>query len=162
MTKRLAGVGVASAVAAAAFVFASPVSAAPERDAASASFDQTTKAKPTRITTDDSQFGTMLFDGGRQAIYSFDKEKTKRSKCYGSCAKAWPPVLTKGKPKAHGEADQGLLGTTKRRNGTTQVTYAGKPLYFYAHEGPGQVFCHDVKQFGGLWLVVRPDGTNAD
>jgi len=118
--------------------------------------------KGTRITTDDSQFGTMLFNRKRQAIYLFDKEKTKKARCYGACAKAWPPVLTKGRPTAGGHVKRRLLGTTKRRNGDRQVTYAGQPLYYYAHEGPGQVFCHNVNQFGGLWLVVHPDGEAAD
>ena len=43
----------------------------------------------------------------------------------------------------------------------TQVTYAGHPLYYYAHEGKYQVLCHDVEEYGGTWLVVRPDGTPA-
>jgi hypothetical protein len=41
------------------------------------------------------------------------------------------------------------------------VTYGGHPLYYYAHEGPGQVLCHDVIEFGGRWLVVTPDGVAA-
>jgi hypothetical protein len=52
-------------------------------------------------------------------------------------------------------------GTTQRRDGTTQVTYAGHPLYYYAHEGRGQVLCHDVVEFGGTWLVVTPTGEPA-
>jgi hypothetical protein len=50
------------------------------------------------------------------------------------------------------------LGTTERTDVTTQVTYAGHPLYYSAHEGPGQVLCHNVREFGGLWLVVTPSG----
>jgi hypothetical protein len=38
------------------------------------------------------------------------------------------------------------------------VTYDGQPLYFYAHEGPGEVLCHNVDEFGGLWLVLEPSG----
>ena len=45
-----------------------------------------------------------------------------------------------------------------RRDGRKQVTYAGKPLYFYAHEEPGEVRCHNVDLNGGLWWVVGPDG----
>ena len=54
-----------------------------------------------------------------------------------------------------------LLGTTVRRDGSRQVTYAGHPLYSYAHEGKYQVLCHDVEEYGGVWLVVRPDGRPA-
>jgi predicted lipoprotein with Yx(FWY)xxD motif len=110
------------------------------------------------IKTADSQFGDVLFDGDNQAIYYFDKEKGSTSECYGECAEAWPPVLTEGPPQAGAGVQQGKLGTTQRNDGTTQVTYDGHPLYLYAHEGPNQVTCHDVSEFGGLWLAVQPNG----
>jgi len=53
---------------------------------------------------------------------------------------------------------ESLLGTTRRRGGRRQVTYAGRPLYYYAHEGPGRVLCHNVHLNGGLWWVVGPNG----
>jgi predicted lipoprotein with Yx(FWY)xxD motif len=115
-------------------------------------------AKGTEIKTGDSQFGAVLFDGDDQAIYYFDKEKSSKSECYGACADAWPPVLTDGEPQAAGGAKANLLGTTERTDGTTQVTYDGRPLYYYAHEGPGQVLCHNVDEFGGLWLAVQGNG----
>ena len=122
----------------------------------------TTEAQPpagggTTIKTADSQFGQVLFDGEDQAIYFFDKEKSSTSECYGACAEAWPPVLTKGQPEAGSGADAAMLGTTERDDGTTQVTYNGRPLYYY-DEPPGQVSCHNVDEFGGLWLVVDPAG----
>jgi predicted lipoprotein with Yx(FWY)xxD motif len=110
----------------------------------------------------DSQFGTIL--GGRrgQAVYVFDKESSSASECYGDCARAWPPVLTKGRPVAGKGVRKRLLGTTRRRNGKRQVTYDGRPLYYYVDDEPGVVLCHNVLEFGGLWLVVRPDGTPVD
>ncbi|NYJ07329.1 COG4315 family predicted lipoprotein [Petropleomorpha daqingensis] len=113
------------------------------------------------VTTGGSDYGTMLFDLRGQAIYLFDKETTSSPDCYGDCAAAWPPVLTDGPPVAAGEAQAELLGTTPRNDGSTQVTYAGHPLYHYAAEGPGQVLCHGVAEFGGTWLVVTPAGTPA-
>lgn len=115
----------------------------------------------TVVKTADSEFGTMLFDRRGQAIYLFEKERTSTSECYGACAKAWPPVLTDGTPAARGQTREGLLGTTDRTNGKTQVTYAGHPLYYYAHEGPNEVLCHNVIEFGALWKVVQPDGKPA-
>jgi predicted lipoprotein with Yx(FWY)xxD motif len=112
-----------------------------------------------RIKPVDSQFGTIVGDGRGQAVYLFDREETKKSECYGDCARAWPPVLTRGRPVA-GKGIRGrLLGTTRRRNGKRQVTYDGRPLYYYVDDAPGRVLCHNVSEFGGLWLVVRPDGT---
>ena len=118
------------------------------------------------IKTSPSEFGTMLFDRSGQAIYLFTKERTSRPQsikpqCYGACAKAWPPVLTEGEPQASGETRSGLLGATRRTDGTSQVTYDGHPLYFYAHEGKNQVLCHNITEYGGTWLVVTPNGDPA-
>jgi predicted lipoprotein with Yx(FWY)xxD motif len=112
----------------------------------------------TRVTVGGSQFGEMLFDSRRQAIYIFENDRKGRTVCYGECAEAWPPVTTDGRPVAGKGVDAGLLGTIERRDGTRQVTYAGRPLYYYAHEGPGEVLCHNVDLNGGLWWVVGPDG----
>jgi predicted lipoprotein with Yx(FWY)xxD motif len=105
-----------------------------------------------------SEYGRVVADGKGEAFYLFDKEKGSRSECYGECAVAWPPVLTKGEPRAGEGARSGLLGTTKRRDGKLQVTYAGHPLYYYKDDRPGVILCQNVDEFGGLWLVVDPDG----
>ncbi len=115
-------------------------------------------AKGITVATGDSQFGEVLFDGDQRAIYYFDKEKTSESECYGDCAVAWPPVLTDGRPVSDGGAQKQLLGTTERRDGSTQVTYDGRPLYYYVDDPPGVVLCHNVAEFGALWLAVQPDG----
>jgi predicted lipoprotein with Yx(FWY)xxD motif len=112
----------------------------------------------TTIKTLQSQFGKVLFSKSNRAIYYFDKETGRTPECYGACAQAWPPVLTKGRPQADGAARAGLLGTTKRANGRKQVTYDDHPLYYYAHDPRGEVLCHDIEEFGGLWLAVKPNG----
>jgi predicted lipoprotein with Yx(FWY)xxD motif len=106
----------------------------------------------------DSQFGRVVADRRGEALYLFDLERRPRSRCYGDCAVAWPPLLTKGKPRAGRGAAQRLLGTTRRRDGRLQVTYRGHPLYYYKDDEPGRILCHDVEEFGGLWLVVDPKG----
>ncbi|MGH3307029.1 MAG: COG4315 family predicted lipoprotein [Nocardioides sp.] len=119
-------------------------------------------ARPgTRISVRPSDYGPMLFDARDQAIYLFDAETTRKPRCYDACAEAWPPVLTDGDPVASGAAQSRMLGTTRRSDGAVQVTYGGHPLYFYAHESPGQVLCHDIEEFGGRWLVVTPAGDAA-
>ena len=115
-------------------------------------------ARGTKLVLGDSQFGRILFDSKRQAIYMFDKETTKKPRCYGECAAAWPPVYAKGTPRVGAGLKKDLLGTVKRRDGRRQVTYGGHPLYYYAHEDPGVVLCHDVEEYGGLWLVLRRSG----
>jgi len=115
-------------------------------------------AKGTRVAIGDSEFGEMLFDSERQAIYIFEKDPNGETVCYDECAEAWPPVLTEGEPVAGKGVDASLLGTIKRRDGRLQVTYADQPLYYYAHEGPGDVRCHNVNLNGGLWWVIGPNG----
>ena len=102
-----------------------------------------------------SSYGTILFDGRGFVLYAFTHDTRGKSTCAGACAKAWPPYLVKGAaPKGK------LLGTTHRADGTTQVTYAGRPLYYYVGDRkPGQILCQNVTEFGGVWLVVRADGT---
>lgn len=106
-----------------------------------------------------SRYGTVLADGRGQAFYVFDRERTRKSECYGACAKAWPPVLATGRPAAGKGARASLIGTTRRRDGRRQVTYRGRPLYYYVADAPGRILCQNVREFGGLWLVIRPDGT---
>jgi predicted lipoprotein with Yx(FWY)xxD motif len=106
-----------------------------------------------------SRYGTVLFDGKGRALYLFTSDITSRSRCFGDCASAWPPFLTRGKPRAGGGATQSLLGTVRRRDGKTQVSYRGHPLYYYTGDRrPGQILCQDVEEFGGTWLVVSPSG----
>ena len=125
---------------------------------------QTPKPKPeaeprgTEIVLAGSEFGDMLYDDRRQAIYVFELDAENETNCSGECAVAWPPVYADGKPVAGAGVDEKLLGTIERDSGRQQVTYAGRPLYYYAHEGPGEVRCHNVDLNGGLWWVVGADG----
>jgi predicted lipoprotein with Yx(FWY)xxD motif len=125
---------------------------ATKKDEAAMKDDRTT------ITLRDSNFGPMLFDENNQAIYVFQRDQRDKTVCYGECAKAWPPVVTDGHPQAAQGVDTSLLGTIERRDGAMQVTYAGRPLYYYAHEDPGVVLCHNVNLNGGLWWAIGADG----
>jgi predicted lipoprotein with Yx(FWY)xxD motif len=139
----------------------STTTAAPSTETGTTSSSSPPAAPGTTVTTADSEFGVMLFDDRNQAIYLFDAEADDTPACYDECAADWPPVLTDGPPQGAGAVQGDLLGTTQRSDGTTQVTYGGHPLYFYAHEDPGQVLCHDVDEYGGTWLVVTPEGAPA-
>lgn len=132
--------------------------AAEPGDGATEAEEAAREPKGARIVLGDSEFGDMLYDGSRQAIYVFENDGEDETVCYGECAEAWPPVFTKGEPRAGDGVDDDLLGTLERRDGRLQVTYAGRPLYYYAHEGPGEVRCHNVDLNGGLWWVVGADG----
>lgn len=106
-----------------------------------------------------TRYGPILFDAKDRVLYGFTRDKRGgKSTCYGACARAWPVYFSKGKVTAMRGVKQSLIGTVRRRSGRLQVTYNGWPLYYYAHEGPREVKCQNVNEFGGLWLVVRPNG----
>jgi predicted lipoprotein with Yx(FWY)xxD motif len=115
--------------------------------------------KGTTIKVERTKFGKALVNRAGRAVYLFDIEEGPTSECYDDCARAWPPVLTKGKPVAGKGASKGKLGTTTRKDGRRQVTYAGHPLYFYVHDTRDKILCQDVVEFGGRWLLVRPSGS---
>ena len=112
-----------------------------------------------RLTAGPSSYGRILFDGRGFALYAFTRDPRGRSVCTGACAKAWPPYVVKTRPGAASGVKARLLGTTKRGDGSLQVTYAGRPLYYYVGDrSKGQVLCQNVTEFGGVWRVIRPSG----
>jgi len=112
------------------------------------------------LTVHDSDYGRVLYDSKGFVLYAFTHDPKGKSACTGACAAAWPPFLVKRTPGAGTGARSTLLGTTRRADGTLQVTYRGRPLYYYVGDrNPGQILCQNVSEFGGLWLVVHPDGT---
>jgi predicted lipoprotein with Yx(FWY)xxD motif len=105
-----------------------------------------------------SSYGRVLFDGRGYVLYAFTRDAKRKSRCYGACAKAWPPYFAKGRLSVGSGVKRSLLATTTRRDGRRQITYAGRPLYYYARDGRGQILCQDVVEYGGRWLIVRPSG----
>ncbi len=103
----------------------------------------------------------MLFSGGDRALYLFTRDPRNRTRCYGDCAKAWPPLYAKRAPRAGRGVDSDTLGTIERRDGRRQVTYRGQALYFYVHDPRGQVLCNDVFEFGGTWFALDARGRAA-
>ncbi|MGO9886826.1 MAG: hypothetical protein ACLP0L_02755 [Solirubrobacteraceae bacterium] len=78
----------------------------------------------------------------------------------GTCAKAWPPLLTKGNPTAGSGVDASDLGTTTRSDGTEQVTYKGHPLYYFvADTSAGSTKGEGSDGFGAKWWLVAPSGS---
>ena len=106
-----------------------------------------------------SPLGGILVDSKGITLYDFVKDKGTTSACYGACAALWPPLTTKGKPLAGPGVRKSLLGTTKRKDGTLEVTYGGHPLYYFVTDRkPGQTTGQGVNQFGGPWWVLSAAG----
>jgi predicted lipoprotein with Yx(FWY)xxD motif len=110
-----------------------------------------------------SDLGTMLVGAKGRTLYLFQADKTSKSTCDGACAGVWPPLTTAGAPKAGPHVVASKLGTTKRTDGTTQVTYSGHPLYYYAADDkPGATGGQGMDQFGAEWYVLAPGGNKID
>ena len=107
--------------------------------------------------------GKFLVDGKGRSLYLFEADKGTMSTCSGACAAAWPPVTASAMPMAGGGVSQSLLGTTKRADGTEQVTYNGHPLYYFAADtGAGMVKGQGSKEFGAGWYVLNAKGSKID
>ncbi|HLO33046.1 MAG TPA: hypothetical protein VK249_28125 [Anaerolineales bacterium] len=104
--------------------------------------------------------GSFLVDDKNMTLYLFTKDTPNTSNCYDKCATSWPPLLTTGKPAAGDGIDASMLGTTTRTDGTTQVTYNGWPLYYFAKDkAAGDVAGQDV---GSVWFVISPAGDKVE
>jgi predicted lipoprotein with Yx(FWY)xxD motif len=118
----------------------------------------TSHMSATGLKTATTGKGTVLTTASGRTIYWFAIDTAGKSKCYGTCASYWPPVI--GKPTvASGVSLMGKLGTIKRSNGQLQATYEGHPLYTYKGDtGSGQVNGNDINTSGGLWWAMTPSG----
>jgi predicted lipoprotein with Yx(FWY)xxD motif len=115
---------------------------------------------PAAVRMGASDYGPILFDARGRALYAFTSDPSGKSVCTGDCAAAWPPYLARGRLRAGKGAKQTLLGSVKRPEGTLQVAYGGRALYYFVGDRePGQVLCQGVVEFGGTWLVVRASGS---
>ena len=100
--------------------------------------------------------GSFLVDSKGMTLYLYTKDTPNTSNCYGGCATIWPPLLTNGAATAGAGVTASLLGTTKRTDGTTQVTYNSWPLYYYAGDkAAGDTTGENVQ---GIWFVITPAG----
>ncbi len=116
----------------------------------------------TTVNVHTSDYGNVLVGPGGFVVYMYGPDRPSKSRCYGTCARAWHPLLTKGKPVAGRGVKTNLLGTTTRKDGKLQVTYNGHPLYFDNQTGeshkPFEVGCQQFNVNGGIWLIMKPNG----
>ncbi|HYY03409.1 MAG TPA: hypothetical protein VE736_05930 [Gaiellaceae bacterium] len=119
---------------------------------------QATPSAAARLSVRSTEYGKALFGPSGKVVYVFGADRGSTSRCYGVCAKAWPPLLTTSGPLAGPGVQARLLGTTKRKNGRLQVTYNHHPLYYYSADKVGKIMCQHANMHGGLWLIIKPNG----
>ena len=107
-----------------------------------------------------TSLGMILVAPNGHTLYLFGKDRGDKSACSGSCAQFWPPLLTRSKPTAGAGVKASLLGTTKRSNGSLQVTYNRHPLYgFVLDKRAGQTNGEGLSKFGAKWYALSAKGT---
>jgi predicted lipoprotein with Yx(FWY)xxD motif len=104
--------------------------------------------------------GTYLAGASGRALYLWVADSNGKSSCAGSCAKAWPPLLTKSAPVAGHGVQASDLGTITRSDGGKQVTYKGHPLYYFVEDtSSGTTHGQGSDNFGAKWWLVAPSGS---
>jgi predicted lipoprotein with Yx(FWY)xxD motif len=99
-----------------------------------------------------------LIGPGDRAIYLWEADRHDKSNCKGSCAAAWPPVVSKAKPSAGSGVKSSDLSTIARGS-TRQVTYGGHPLYYFAGDSRGTTRGQGSDGFGAKWWLVSASGS---
>jgi predicted lipoprotein with Yx(FWY)xxD motif len=113
-------------------------------------------AGPATVDVKTGSLGAYLTDASGNTLYLYTPDTTSASTCYGQCIAYWPAFVTSAAPQAGSGVDASMLGTSKRTDGTTQVTYNGHPLYsFVKDKAPGDVTGQGSQ---GTWFVVSPAG----
>jgi predicted lipoprotein with Yx(FWY)xxD motif len=111
-------------------------------------------AKGTTVAVASSSLGDILVDADGRTLYAFTKDKGDQSACSGQCATSWPALI--GTATAGTGVQAALLSTAMQANGNSQVTYGGRPLYYFAGDAqPGDTNGQGV---GGVWFAVTADG----
>ena len=112
------------------------------------------------LSLHETALGKILVNSKGRALYLFMKDRNGKSLCYSRCAKFWPPLIAKGMPTAGPGVKKALLATTRRNNGSLQVTYNRHPVYTYAlDKRAGQTRGEGTLVFGARWWAVSARGT---
>ena len=110
------------------------------------------QAAPVKVASTHAM-GKILVTAKGMTLYYLTAEKNGTIACTGSCTKIWPPFLLRTGQTLRGiHGLPGKLGTMKRPDGSTQITYKGWPLYTYVSDKhAGQMLGQGVR---GVWYVA--------
>jgi predicted lipoprotein with Yx(FWY)xxD motif len=112
------------------------------------------EANGVTVAVASGKLGDILVDADGRTLYAFTKDKGDQSACSGECATNWPALT--GPATAGSGAQAALVSTATQANGSSQVTYGGKPLYYFAGDAkPGDTNGQGV---GSVWFAVTADG----
>ncbi len=117
-------------------------------------------AVPSSVTLGSGSSGTLgnyLTGPNGHTLYTLSSDPTNGSSCAGQCATFWPPLVVASGGTVHGPAGaMGTFSTFKRSDGTTQVAFGGRALYYFLQDtAAGQTTGEGVVAFGGTWHVAH-------
>ena len=105
------------------------------------------------VAVEDASLGAYLTDGYGHTLYIFKSDSADTSTCTAACAGSWPSfILAAGATVEGGAGVTGTFGTTMRDDGTTQITYDHRPLYYYS--GDAAAGDTNGQGLGDTWFVA--------
>jgi predicted lipoprotein with Yx(FWY)xxD motif len=108
------------------------------------------------VKTASSPLGTILVDQDGKTLYLFEADSMNKSNCSGGCLSLWPAVMANGQATAGSGVTAGMIGTA---TDSSQVTYAGHPLYWFSGDTKaGDTNGEGLTDFGGAWYAISPAG----
>jgi predicted lipoprotein with Yx(FWY)xxD motif len=117
-------------------------------------------------TAENDHLGTYLVTAGGHPIYVFSADQPRsagaeaESRCEGDCLKDWPPLIAEAGAVASPNINPDLISKAERQDGSSQVLFAGRPVYVHAADANAEAPAgHGREAFGGVWQLVAPDGT---
>lgn len=114
-------------------------------------------ASAVTLKTASSPLGSILVDQDGKTLYLFEADSMNKSNCSGGCLDLWPPIMANGKATAGSGVSAGMIGAA---TGSSQVTYAGHPLYWFSGDTKaGDTNGEGLDDFGGEWYAISPAGT---
>jgi predicted lipoprotein with Yx(FWY)xxD motif len=127
--------------------------------AASSAPPKTASGQAATVGISNTGLGHILVNSQARTLYLFKADQGTKSACTGACARAWPPLVVKGKPTLGKGVNASLVGTATRPEGTTQLTYNGHPLYLFAQDQKaGETNGQGVSAFGAAWFALNSAG----
>lgn len=114
----------------------------------------------------DASLGNVLTDKEGHTLYYFANDATATNNCTGGCEPVWPVfnVDNLSTEKLGSGLELSDFTTITTGSGKKQVTYKGRPLYYYAPLVNGTNVKEDAgktggENIGGVWFVAKPDYT---
>jgi predicted lipoprotein with Yx(FWY)xxD motif len=113
---------------------------------------QPTQAPIALQTANYAKLGSYLTDQNGRTLYIFTQDSRGASNCYASCTTFWSPL--NGTATAGSGVNASLIGSAARKDGASQVTYNGYPLYYFNQDAsPSNLYGQGLQKF---WYVISP------